>query len=224
MIKENIFKIKERISAASSRAGRDPATVTIVAVSKGRAVSQIKEAVALGMTDIGENRVQEAAMKVSAVPGATWHMVGHLQTNKVKEAVRLFDVIHSVDSVRLAQELDAQAGSISKVQDILLQVNTSGEASKFGFTPQDAAGVIGQITVFKNIRIRGLMTIAPVADDPGKIRPCFRALRQLRDELVSTGIVSGGLPVLSMGMSDDFEVAIEEGATVVRLGRAIFEG
>jgi hypothetical protein len=225
MIEENIRKIKERVALACSRVDRDPAAITIVAVSKGRSVQEIEEAAAAGITGIGENRIQEAALKYKELTGAQikWHLVGHLQTNKAKDAVKIFDLIQSVDSPHLAVEIDKEAAKINKVQDILIQVNTSGEVTKFGLKPDAAVEVIKEITGLKNISIKGLMAIAPLSDNPEQTRPYFRALRELRDKLVQLWTVDCGLWTLSMGMTDDFEVAIEEGATMLRLGRALFE-
>jgi hypothetical protein len=225
MIEENIRKIKERVALVCSRVDRDPAAITIVAVSKGRSVQEIEEAAAAGITGIGENRIQEAALKYKELTGAQikWHLVGHLQTNKAKDAVKIFDLIQSVDSPHLAVEIDKEAAKINKVQDILIQVNTSGEVTKFGLKPDAAVEVIKEITGLKNISIKGLMAIAPLSDNPEQTRPYFRALRELRDKLVQLWTVDCGLWTLSMGMTDDFEVAIEEGATMLRLGRALFE-
>jgi len=229
MVKENILTLRQRIARASSKINQDPGRITVVAVAKGRAVEQIKEVTEAGITDIGENRVQEAVLKYAAVhatPCAVqpkWHMVGHLQTNKVKDAVRIFDLIHSVDSIRLADEINGQAARIGKIQDILVQVNTSGEITKFGLNPSKAMELMKGIAEFKNINIKGLMTIAPIVDSPEKTRPYFKMLRELRDRVNELSAISYQLSALSMGMSDDFEVAIEEGATMVRLGRAIFE-
>ncbi len=220
MVKENILKLRERIADS----------ITIVAVSKGRTLEQIKEAVEAGITDIGENKVQEALEKYNAIrttPYAQrikWHMVGHLQTNKVKEAVNIFNLIQSADSLHLAQEIDKWAARINKIQNILVEVNVCGESSKFGLKPDAAIGVIEEIARLKNININGLMTIAPVVDNPEKTRPYFRLLRELRDKINSLLSTGHQLSTLSMGMTDDFEAAIEEGATMVRLGRAIFGG
>lgn len=194
-----------------------PAGVTIVAVSKGRSIEEIKEAVAAGITDIGENKVQEALLKYRELPTIKWHMVGHLQANKVKDAVKIFDLIQSVDSLHLAQEIDKQALKINKIQDILIEIKTSPEETKFGLKPEEAIPAIKEIAKLKNINIKGLMTIAPIVDDPEKTRPYFRLLRDLRDEI-------NKFQIFSMGMTDDFKIAVEEGATMVRLGRAIFEG
>ncbi len=230
MIRGNISEINERIAKVCAKVGRDPGEITIVAVTKGRTAGQIQEAVACGISDIGENKVQEALLKYRQLmppdaryPAMRWHMVGHLQTNKVKDALRLFDLIESVDSLHLAQEIDRQASGINKVQDILIEVKTSAESTKFGLRPEATANVIKELLGLKNINICGLMTIAPVADNPEKTRPYFKMLRQLKDEICESGIRKEQSRILSMGMSDDFEVAIEEGANMVRLGRAIFE-
>lgn len=230
MITEALVRVRERISQACRRSSRDPAEITLVAVSKGRSIEEIRQAADAGVAVIGENRVQEALrhrQQLSAQGRAvsvSWHMVGHLQTNKCREAVGFFDLIHSVDSLRLAEALDKAARSAGKVQDILIEVNTSGETSKFGLAPAEAAQAIDGITDLPNLNLCGLMTLAPLSDDPESARPYFAALRRIRDEARSRG--SGKLSALrelSMGMSDDFEVAIEEGATMIRLGRAIFQ-
>jgi len=229
-IKESIFKVKERITLACAKVHRDPNSITIVAVSKGRTTEQIEEALESGITEIGENRVQEAIIKYTKHQAPSTkhqavklHMVGHLQTNKAKEAVEIFDLIQSVDSLRLAQEIDKQAAKINKVQEILIEVNTSGEATKFGIKPEDTIKVIKEIIKFKNINIKGLMTIAPLVDNSEKTRKYFRALKELRDNInYELRTMNYELNLLSMGMTDDFEVAIEEGANMVRIGRAIF--
>lgn len=222
MVKNNLQKVKERISAVCSSAGRDPDSITIICVTKGRPLEQIKEAIEAGITDIGENRTQEAAAKykeISAIgqslPAVKWHMIGHLQTNKAKEAVKIFDLIQSVDSPHLAEAINKEALKLNKLQNILIEVKTSPEASKSGLKPQEAQEVIRGIAAFKNINIKGLMTIAPLVDNSEEARPYFKMLRELRDKIDKRMI-------LSMGMTDDFEVAIEEGADMVRLGRAVF--
>ena len=228
MIKDNIFKIKERIAQACSKVKRDPQEITVVAVAKGRTIDEIKEALDAGIKDIAENKVQEALLKYPHLTQQSirWHMVGHLQTNKVKDTLKMFDLIHSLDSLHLAQETDKQAAKINKIQDILLEVNASGETSKFGLKPEETIGIIHEISEFKNINIRGLMTIAPLVDNPEESRPYFRKLRDLRDRIneLTRQNRRNELNILSMGMTDDFEVAIEEGADMVRLGRAIFGG
>jgi hypothetical protein len=213
-IEANIKEVEKRIGRACEKAGRSPDEVTLVAVTKTFPPEAVRAAFAAGLRNFGENRVQEAKAKLPELdlnPRPTWHMVGHLQTNKAKEALRLFDIIHSVDSIRLAQELSRKAeGKIP----ILLEVNISAEGSKYGFSEEELSQAIEQISPLPNLELRGLMTMAPIAADPEEVRPFFRKLRQLRDSL--------GLAYLSMGMTDDFEVAIEEGATIVRIGRAIF--
>jgi len=230
MIRDNILILKKRIETACIKVRRDPQAVTLVAVSKNRTLEEIGKAIEAGITDIGESRVQEAIIKYnqlvadsSQLAGAKWHMIGHLQTNKVKETVRIFDLIHSVDSLRLAQEIDKQAARINKVQDILIEVKTSPEAAKLGLSPEETIALIPQLKELKNINIRGLMTIAPAASDSQEARPYFKALRELRDKIYQLPVTSYQLLILSMGMSDDFEIAIEEGADMLRIGRAIFQ-
>jgi len=223
MIKDNILEVRKRIIAACLRAKRDPAAIVLIAVSKNRSVEEIKEASLAGILEFGENRVQEAAIKHKELLTIKWHMVGHLQTNKVKEAVKIFNLIHSVDSLRLMQELDRQAAGVNKIQDILIEVKLSPEATKFGIKPDEAAEVIKEAAKFKNINIKGLMTIAPVVGNPEEARPYFKNLRKLRDNINLLQVLRYPLSVLSMGMTDDFETAIEEGADMVRIGRAIFD-
>ena len=190
MLKESVLAVRKRIASACARAKQDADAVTLVAVSKGRTVAQIEEALEAGISDIGENRVNEASVKyntrpLSVVDGRPikWHMVGHLQTNKAKTAVEIFDLIHSVDSIRLAEELDKQASRINKVQYILVEVKTSPEATKFGLKPEETAGIISEIVRLKNIRIKGLMTIAPIVSNPEEARPYFRKLKEIFDEI-----------------------------------------
>ena len=222
MVKDNIARVRKRIALASARAQIDPLNIRIIAVSKGRQVDDIVDLFGCGLTEIGENRVQEAALKhgdkrlSQNIPSVKWHMIGHLQTNKVRDAVRIFDLIHSVDSLRLAYEIDRQAENAGKVQDILMEVKTSPEATKFGFLPGEVPGAIDKISGLRNISLKGLMTIAPLSAVAEDARPCFSLLRRLRDQ-------SNKGFSLSMGMTDDFEIAIEEGADMVRIGRAIFD-
>jgi hypothetical protein len=221
MIDENIQRTRERIAAVCRRIKRNPAEITLVCVAKGRTTGQIEEAVRSGLKDIGENRVQEALLKYKEMRQAAgetlkWHMVGHLQSNKAKDAVRIFDLIHSVDSISLAQEINKQAAKINKVQDVLLEVKTSPESTKFGFATEEIPDSCGKMSKLSNIKIMGLMTIAPFGDNAQASRSYFASLRKLRE-----GFNPGWL--LSMGMSDDFEVAIEEGADIIRVGRAIFK-
>ena len=205
------------------RSKRKPDEVTILAAVKGRSLEQIEEVIAAGVLDFGENKIQEAASHYEILKDKPlkWHFIGHLQTNKVKEAVRIFDLIHSVDSLRLAEEINQQAAKINKLQDILLEVNVSVEASKFGLKPDETIGLMRQIAGLKNIRVCGLMAMAPLVDDPEKVRPYFKRLKELSAISFQLSAFSHQ-QILSMGMSDDFEVAIEEGATLVRLGRVIF--
>jgi len=212
-VAQRLALIRERVARAAERSGRSPAEVTIVAVSKLFPAQVIEEAAAAGIAHIGENRVQEAAAKVSSLHHLpiTWHMIGHLQTNKAKTALELFDIIQTVDSLRLAEALSRRA---DRAIPVLLEVNVAGEASKFGLSPQEVLQTAEAVGRLPHLDMRGLMTMAPLVSDPEEVRPVFRELRRLRDAL--------GLAELSMGMTDDFEVAIEEGATLVRIGRAIF--
>jgi len=228
MIKENISQIRKRIALVCQRIERDPESLTIVAISKMRSVKDILSAKEAGITDIGENRVQEALGKYKEIGALRldmplrWHLVGRLQTNKVKYAVKIFDLIHSVDSLRLAQEIDKEAKRIDKVQDILVEVKTSPEMTKSGINPEGMPQFIRSIGEFKNIKTLGLMTIAPLVSIPEEARKYFKALKQLKDKINALRITDNTLHILSMGMTDDFEVAIEEGSNMVRLGRALF--
>ena len=205
--------VNKQVADACGRAGRSPDEVTIIAVSKTQPSSLIEAAFEAGIKHFGENRVQEAQGKLPELSGidAKWHLIGHLQTNKVKEALALFDIIHSVDSIRLAEVISRQA---DKEIRVLLQINVSGEETKGGFSPKELPQAFKTVTELPNIVVDGLMTIAPWISDAEQVRPVFKQLKELRDGL--------GLKHLSMGMTDDFEVAIEEGATMVRIGRAIF--
>jgi len=219
-IRERLLHVHERIRAAARRAGRDPASVTLVAVSKTVPAEVIRQALDAGVRILGENRVQEAKEKIAALPGAaTWHLVGHLQTNKAKLAVQLFEMIHSVDSVKLLQALDRHGSEAGKRLRCLVEVNLGGEASKSGTMEADARDLIGAARDLAHVQVEGLMTIPPLLPDPEEVRPYFRRLRALRDTLQGEGC---SLAELSMGMTHDFEVAIEEGATLVRIGTAIF--
>ena len=222
-IKENLLQIQEKISAACARVGRSEQDVSIVAVSKTVTAEQIREAIEADINIIGENRVQEAWAKVQQVGRiAKWHMVGHLQTNKVKQALKIFDVIESVDSLHLAQEISKRASAEDRTVEILVEVNTSGEESKFGTSPDTAVDLVAQIAELDRLRVSGLMTIGAFLPDPEKVRPCFVTLRKLADEINAQNIPNVKMCHLSMGMTNDYEVAIEEGATLVRIGRAIF--
>lgn len=216
----NIANVRARIRAAAERGGRRADDVLLVAVTKTVDAARVRDAAALGLRTFGENRVQEAREKIPAVSGVSWHMIGSLQRNKAKEAVRLFDVLESVDSEALAEELSRRAVEQERAVDVLVQVNMAREPQKHGASPEEAAAVVRRTAALPGLRLRGLMTIAPAVSDPEEVRPVFRALRELRDNL--QGVLGVALPELSMGMSEDFEVAIEEGATMVRIGRAIF--
>jgi pyridoxal phosphate enzyme (YggS family) len=219
-IAQNLAEVKRRLTAAALKAGRDPLAVRLVAVSKTMPLTRLQEAVAAGQRLFGENYLQEARGKIAALnEGVSWHFIGHLQSNKAKGAVELFELIHGVDRLKLAQALDAAAASLGRVQDILVQVNLAGEASKSGAAPEPTPELLRQLSRLPHLRVLGLMTMPPFLP-PEAVRPYFRALRELREHCQDlTGLP---LPELSMGMSGDFEVAVEEGATLVRVGTAIF--
>ena len=218
-----IQNIRARIAKASTRAGRRPEEVTLVAVSKTVGADKIKEAIAAGVENIGENRVQEAWQKFQAIGrGVKWHMIGHLQTNKVKRALQFVDMIQSVDSLHLAAEIQRQAEKLDRAVDVLVQVNTSGEDTKFGFAPEETVAAVEEIAAFPRLRVKGLMTIGAFLPDPEEVRPCFRRLRELKEKIAGRNLPGVEMQTLSMGMTDDFEVAIEEGSTMVRIGRSIF--
>jgi pyridoxal phosphate enzyme (YggS family) len=222
-IADNIMTVKDRIALAAKRAGRDPASVRLVVVTKTIDQERIKEAVEAGATIFGENRVQEAKGKIEKLGAvASWHLIGHLQVNKAKYAVKLFDVIHSVDSLELAAEIDKQAAKIGKKQNVLVEVNIAGEASKAGMAVKNAPTLVREIAKHNNIAIQGLMTIPPFSENPEDSRPYFCVLRELAESLAGGDIPNADMKELSMGMSGDFEVAIEEGATMVRVGTLIF--
>jgi len=220
-IEKNLSWVRERIEHAAAKVGRDPQGIKLVAVTKTATVPRIREAMAAGVMIFGENYVQEARTKIEEIgkSGIQWHFIGHLQSNKAAYAVRLFDLIHAVDSVTLARELNKRAAASGRIIECLIEVNLSQEASKFGISKERTPELAHELKDLKNISLQGLMTMPPYADDPEAARPYFIALRELREEIARSGIP---LPELSMGMSSDFEVAIEEGATIVRVGRAIF--
>ncbi len=219
-IRENYLNVMERIEKAAQRAGRDPKEVKLVAVSKTVEVERIREAIDAGVSILGENYVQEARKKIEEIGRQVeWHFIGHLQTNKAKYAVRLFDMIHSVDSLPLAEELNRRAQKENQIIKVMIEVNLSGEASKFGTEEEKAFELAKEICRLKNLSLVGLMTMPPYFDSPELSRPYFIKLRQLKERLEKEGIL---LEELSMGMSNDFEIAIEEGATYVRVGTAIF--
>jgi len=221
-LQQNIEKVRRQILQASARAGRNPDSVKLIAVSKTVDLDKIREVFETGQTVFGENRVQEAWNKFQEADfDAEWHLIGHLQTNKVKRAIHFASTIHSVDSVKLADEIQKYAETDNRRIDILLQVNVSGEDSKFGIPPENAEYLLEHVTALSNVDVKGLMTIAAYANDERATRSSFQKLRELRDRLQKS-FENVQLNELSMGMTNDFEIAIEEGATMVRIGRSIF--
>jgi PLP dependent protein len=213
--------IVRRIEAACGRVGRDPASVRVMAVSKTQSPEAVRDVAALGIETFGENKVQEARLKIPQCPSRLhWHLIGHLQSNKARLAVQLFEMIHAVDSLRLLQILDRAAEEEGRTIPVCLEVNVSGERSKFGMPPGQVLEVLQEANRLFKVKVIGLMTIPPVAEDPAEARPFFRALRELRDQVQGRSGVS--LPELSMGMSHDFEIAIEEGSTWIRVGTLLF--
>ncbi len=226
-ISENIAAIRERIDSAARAAGRRPEEIALMAVSKTHTPERIREAYVAGLRLFGENRVQEFAGKASALADlsdAEWHMIGHLQTNKATRAVELFGAVDSVDSVKLAEKLDAAARGLKKKMAVLIEINVGGEAAKSGVDPDsnELEDILQAAPKFEALEVRGLMTVPPYSDDPEDARVYFRKLGALRDSIAARKLESVGMDVLSMGMSHDFEVAIEEGSTCVRVGTAIF--
>ena len=221
-IKDNVLEVKRRIEAACKRVNRSPEEVILLAASKTRTPSEIVEAFEAGIRVFGENRVQEAMEKIVKLKDlpVEWHMIGHLQKNKAKHAVKLFDLIHSVDSESLALELDKRARSLGKVQRVLIEVKLSPEETKYGCLPEDVKPLVDQILKLDGLRLEGFMTIPPYSENPEDSRVYFSMLREIKTEIEE--LFSLKLPHLSMGMTNDFEIAIEEGATIVRIGTAIF--
>ena len=217
----NLSSVRRRIADAAARAGRDPATVLLLPVTKGQPPEAVHAAADLGMSVFGENKVQEARAKIPLCPvHLRWHMIGHLQSNKCRDAVHFFDMIQSADSLALAEEIDKRAGQAAKTLPLLLEVNVAGESAKSGYRPDTLLKELEGLNALKRIEIQGLMTVAPWTPDPEKVRPVFRRLRELKVQCEQ--ILGASLPHLSMGMSGDFEIAIEEGATIVRIGTALF--
>jgi pyridoxal phosphate enzyme (YggS family) len=223
-VKERIKRVQQRIKMAARACNRSESDIRLVAVSKTMPADIVKEAIEAGMTDFGENYIQEARDKITTLSTfpVTWHYIGHLQSNKARYAVRMFDLIHSVDSLKLAAELDKFAKKNDKVQDILIQVNVAKEDSKSGVYVEDTLRLLTDIARLENVAVKGLMTMPPFFNAPEKVRPFFAALRQLRDHIRGENIPGIAMEELSMGMTGDFEAAIEEGATMVRVGTAIF--
>lgn len=219
----NLGAVEERIARAARNAGRRAEEVLLVAVSKSVDAERIRQAIAAGVPALGENRVQEAKGKISILGRQVpWHLVGRLQTNKAKDAVVLFDMIHSLDRVELGRELDRRSRALGKVLDVLVEVNVAAEATKGGFLPDRLKDALEALAPLAGIRLRGLMTIPPLSEDPEASRPSFRQLRELAAEVRGWGLEGVEMTQLSMGMSGDFEVAVAEGATIVRIGTAIF--
>ncbi|MDD5681569.1 MAG: YggS family pyridoxal phosphate-dependent enzyme [Candidatus Omnitrophica bacterium] len=224
MIRDNLNSVRDKIQKAALKAGRNAGDIVLVCVTKETDIAGMREAINGGITDIGENTIQAAAEKYKLLgPNSVrWHFIGHLQTNKTKDAVKMFDLIHSVDSLRLAEAIQKEAEKIGKMQSVLAEVNISGEKSKYGLAPEDTADIVAAISGMKNLMLLGLMTIAPYSDNPENARPYFRELKNMRDELSSHNCDNVDIRHLSMGMSGDFEIAVEEGADIVRIGSAIF--
>jgi pyridoxal phosphate enzyme (YggS family) len=230
-VKENLLKVMERIEKAGRKAGRDPGEIKLVAVSKTVEVARIKEAIDAGVTILGENYVQEAQKKIEEIGKlacterfgearpVSWHLIGHLQSNKAKHVVRLFDMIHSLDSIPLAEELDRRAEQASRVIKVMIEVNLSKEETKFGTDEEMVFSLARRVQALQHLSLMGLMTMPPYFDSPEMSRPYYIALRELEQKMIKEGI---SMEELSMGMSNDFEIAIEEGATYVRVGTAIF--
>jgi pyridoxal phosphate enzyme (YggS family) len=222
-VAENLNAVGERIAKAAARVGRDPASITLVAVTKTMPVERIREAIEAGHRVFGENRVQEAQDKVQALGrDVQWHLIGHLQRNKVRFVCDLFDLIHSVDSLPLAQEIDRRAAQRGVVMPILIQVNIGDETTKSGVALPDTLPLVQSVAALSHVTVRGLMCIPPALEDPEAVRPYFAQLRALAEKIAQAHLPNVAMTELSMGMSHDFEVAIEEGATLVRVGSAIF--
>jgi hypothetical protein len=226
VLASNLARVIERASAAAARAGRAPGSWRLVAVTKTVSADVAAALAALGIVDLAENRVQDLLAKMQALSAKPlrWHLIGHLQTNKVRKVVGAVSLIHSVDSLRLAGEIDKAAAAGGITQDVLLEVNVSAEESKFGLSPDDAIAVAAGARKLAHVRVLGLMTMAPIVTNPEETRPVFRGLRQLADKIASAGHFARAPYELSMGMTQDFEIAIEEGATLIRVGSALFSG
>lgn len=223
IICSNLEKVRERVRAAELRSGREPGDVSIIAVTKTVEVERIRNAIDCGIKDIGENRVQEITEKYDILDrDCSWHLIGHLQTNKVKYIADKVSLIHSLDSIELAEEIQKRAGKAGRIIETLVQVNIAGEETKSGISPKQALGFVRALSVFGNIRVKGLMTIAPLAENPEDVRWVFAGLRKLLIDIRKENIDNIDMECLSMGMSNDFETAIEEGSNMVRVGTAIF--
>lgn len=229
MIRENFVQVRQKVADVCRRLGRNPDEVSIIGVSKYAEADKIKEAVEAGLKDIGENKVQEAQRKFPQLQDwglkVNRHLIGHLQTNKVKHALQYFDLIHSVDSLRLAEEIQKQAEKLNRTVDVLIQVNIAGEVQKFGAGKQEALKLVDDVSKLKNVCIKGLMAMAPFTEQTDVVRQCFSGLRELRDQVreLYKGNDQVQMRYLSMGMTDDYEIALEEGSNMLRIGRAIFK-
>ena len=225
MIRDRIAKIEENIARICQKSGRNPKEITLVGVTKYSTTAQIQEAIKAGLKHVAENRVQEAVQKFPLLKSVTKHLIGHLQTNKVKAALTVVDLIQSVDSLKLAQEIAKHAQKLNRSIDVLIEVNTSGEEQKYGLKSEDVLPLLQALQPLKEIRVRGLMTMAPYTDDQAIMRRCFQLLRKMRDHVSQNfaGSSQVQMKYLSMGMSGDYEIAIEEGSNMVRIGSAIFK-
>lgn len=224
-LKQNLSSVAERIAGACDRCGRKPSDVTLVGVTKSVDIDIAGALMDAGVEHVGENRIPEAERKHAALGDrGVWHMIGHLQRNKVRKALPLFSMIHSVDSLRLLMEIDSQCEKLNLTMEVLLEVNVSGEESKYGLTQDELHAILGQADAHPRVAIRGLMTMAPYVANPEETRPVFSGLREMMEEIRKQGLAGPDFNVLSMGMTNDFEVAIEEGATHVRVGTALYEG
>ena len=223
-MKDKIEEINRRIDDAKNRYGRSGDSIKLVAVSKKMSKDRVEKAIKSGATDLGENYIQEALEKIEALKeyDVSWHFIGHLQSNKAKYAVKVFDLIHTVDSVKLAKEINKQAKKIDKIQNILIQVNISEESSKSGVSAEDAINLVKDVSCFENVSIKGLMGMPPFYDNPEKAKPYFALMGEIKEQIESRNIKGVSMDELSMGMTGDFEVAIEEGSTLIRIGTAIF--
>ncbi len=225
---QRISRVRYRIERASSRVNSDPGGIILVAVTKTVPPEIIRQAIGLGLNTFGENKVQEAKTKINKLglgQVVSWHMIGHLQTNKVKDAVEVFNLIHSVDSIKLCEEINKRADKAGKTVDILFELNLSGEKTKYGFSEKELLDAILSMEKYSRIRMLGLMTMTPLSDNPEDSRPYFQRLFNLKKEISGKALpLNVEMKYLSMGMTQDFEVAIEEGANIVRIGRAIFSG
>jgi PLP dependent protein len=226
MIAENIAEVRDRVRSVCDRLGRDVDSVQLVAVSKTFGHEVVEEALNSGIKDFGENYVQELEAKRHQLSGrpVRWHFIGHLQSNKVKYIAPYVELVHSVDNLRLAQEIEKRASNIGKVQDVLIEVHTTDEATKYGADPADVVGLAKEISQLDHIRLRGLMTMGPFSEDPNDSRPSFRMVMDLKGRIEKEGLDRVRMDLLSMGMTHDYEVAIEEGSTMIRIGTAIFGG